>query len=47
MATNALVRARIDERIKEEANIVLEAMGLLCPMRFEAKAELREKGIEV
>jgi DNA-damage-inducible protein J len=28
MSTNAVVRARIDEGIKEEATIVLEAMGL-------------------
>jgi len=28
MATNAVVRARIDERIKDEAASVLEAMGL-------------------
>jgi len=28
MATNAVVRARIDEQIKEEATVVLAAMGL-------------------
>ncbi|MEW9810156.1 MAG: type II toxin-antitoxin system RelB/DinJ family antitoxin (plasmid) [Candidatus Symbiodolus clandestinus] len=28
MSANAVVRARIDERIKEEATIVLSAMGL-------------------
>lgn len=28
MSTNAVVRARIDEGIKEEATLVLEAMGL-------------------
>lgn len=28
MPTNAVVRARIDEGIKEEATLVLEAMGL-------------------
>ena len=28
MASNAVVRARIDEQIKEEASIVLAAMGL-------------------
>jgi DNA-damage-inducible protein J len=28
MAANAVVRARIDERVKEEAAAVLEAMGL-------------------
>lgn len=28
MSSNAVVRARIDENIKEEATIVLEAMGL-------------------
>jgi len=28
MSINAVVRARIDENIKEEATIVLEAMGL-------------------
>lgn len=28
MATNTVVRARIDERIKEEASAVLAAMGL-------------------
>ena len=28
MSANAVVRARIDERIKEEATVVLAAMGL-------------------
>lgn len=28
MSTNAVVRARIDEQIKEEATVVLAAMGL-------------------
>ena len=28
MAANAVVRARIDEQIKEEASVVLAAMGL-------------------
>ena len=28
MASNAVVRARIDEQIKEEASVVLAAMGL-------------------
>jgi len=28
MATNAVVRARIDEHIKEEASVVLAAIGL-------------------
>jgi DNA-damage-inducible protein J len=28
MTTNAVVRARIDERIKEEASVVLAAIGL-------------------
>lgn len=28
MAANAVVRARIDEDIKNEASLVLEAMGL-------------------
>ena len=34
MATNAVVRARIDERIKEEAAAVLEAMGLTISDAF-------------
>jgi DNA-damage-inducible protein J len=28
MSSNAVVRARIDEQIKEEASVVLAAMGL-------------------
>lgn len=34
MTENAVVRARIDERIKNEAAAVLGAMGLTCPTRF-------------
>ena len=34
MATNAVVRARIDENIKEEASIVLAAMGLTVSDAF-------------
>jgi DNA-damage-inducible protein J len=34
MSTNAVVRARIDEHIKEEATIVLEAMGLTVSDAF-------------
>ena len=34
MATNAVVRARIDERIKEEATVVLAAMGLTVSDAF-------------
>lgn len=34
MATNAVVRARIDEHIKEEASIVLAAMGLTVSDAF-------------
>lgn len=34
MATNAVVRARIDEDIKEEASIVLAAMGLTVSDAF-------------
>ena len=34
MAANAVVRARIDGRIKEEASIVLEAMGLTVSDAF-------------
>lgn len=34
MATNAVVRARIDEHIKEEAAAVLEAMGLTISDAF-------------
>lgn len=34
MASNAVVRARIDERIKDEASIVLSAMGLTVSDAF-------------
>ena len=34
MASNAVVRARIDENIKEEATIVLAAMGLTISDAF-------------
>jgi DNA-damage-inducible protein J len=34
MPENAVVRARIDERIKEEASAVLAAMGLTVPDAF-------------
>ena len=34
MSANAVVRARIDEHIKEEASIVLEAMGLTVSDAF-------------
>ena len=34
MSTNAVVRARIDEHIKEEATIVLAAMGLTVSDAF-------------
>lgn len=35
MATTALVRARIDENLKNEAAAVLADMGLLCIYSFE------------
>jgi len=34
MATNAVVRARIDQHIKEEATVVLAAMGLTVSDAF-------------
>jgi DNA-damage-inducible protein J len=34
MSANAVVRARIDERIKEEATVVLAAMGLTVSDAF-------------
>ena len=34
MAANAVVRARIDEQIKEEASVVLAAMGLTVSDAF-------------
>ncbi len=34
MATNAVVRARIDQHIKEEASIVLATMGLTVSDAF-------------
>jgi DNA-damage-inducible protein J len=34
MATNAVVRARIDEHIKEEASVVLATMGLTVSDAF-------------
>jgi DNA-damage-inducible protein J len=34
MPTNAVVRARIDKRIKEEASVVLSAMGLTVSDAF-------------
>ncbi len=34
MAVNAVVRARIDEHIKEEATVVLAAMGLTVSAAF-------------
>ena len=47
MATNALVQARIDGAVKDEASAVLAAMGLtlqtqcvVCPERDAARAAL-------
>lgn len=34
MSTNTVVRARIDEHIKEEASVVLEAIGLTISDAF-------------
>jgi len=34
MTANAVVRARIDEHIKEEASVVLASMGLTCSDAF-------------
>jgi len=34
MSTNAVVRARIDEQIKEEATVVLSSMGLTLSDAF-------------
>ncbi len=34
MASNAVVRARVDEHIKEEASVVLAAMGLTVSDAF-------------
>jgi len=34
MAANAVVRARVNEQIKEEASVVLEAMGLTVSDAF-------------
>ena len=34
MSANAVVRARIDERVKEEATVVLAAMGLTVSDAF-------------
>ncbi len=34
MTANAVVRARIDEQIKDEASVVLEAMGLTVSDAF-------------
>jgi DNA-damage-inducible protein J len=34
MASNAVVRARIDEKIKEEASLVLSSMGLTVSDAF-------------
>lgn len=34
MSTNTVVRARIDEQIKEEASVVLEAIGLTISDAF-------------
>jgi len=34
MATNAVVRARVDERVKKEASAVLAAMGLTVSDAF-------------
>ena len=34
MPANAVVRARIDEQVKEEASVVLEAMGLTVSDAF-------------
>ena len=34
MSSNSVVRARIDERIKEEASVVLAAMGLTVSDAF-------------
>jgi len=34
MAANAVVRARVNEQIKEEASVVLEAMGLTLSDAF-------------
>jgi DNA-damage-inducible protein J len=47
MSTNAVVRARIDEDIKEEATIVLEAMGLTTSdaIRIMLTRVAREKAL--
>ncbi len=47
MASNAVVRARIDENIKEEASIVLEAMGLTASdaIRIMLTRVAREKAL--
>jgi DNA-damage-inducible protein J len=47
MSTNAVVRARIDENIKEEATIVLEAMGLTTSdaIRIMLTRVAREKAL--
>ncbi len=47
MVSNAVVRARIDEYIKEEATIVLEAMGLTTSdaIRIMLTRVAREKAL--
>jgi len=47
MATNAVVRARIDEHIKQEASIVLAAMGLTVSdaLRILLTRVAREKAL--
>jgi DNA-damage-inducible protein J len=47
MPANAVVRARIDERIKEEATIVLEAIGLTLSdaIRIMLTRVAREKAL--
>ena len=44
MATNAVVRARIDRQIKEEASVVLAAMGLTVSDAFRIMLA-REKAL--
>jgi len=47
MTANAVVRARIDENIKEEAAVVLEAMGLTISdaLRIMLTRVAREKAL--
>ncbi|KAF1053485.1 MAG: Antitoxin DinJ [Stenotrophomonas maltophilia] len=43
MSANAVVRARIDEHIKEEATVVLAAMGLTVSDAPNAKSYTHEE----